>query len=79
MKTRSAFVAGLLLSPGLLSFAAKTASTGPDPDAILKDLYRAHDAEKGPFFDKENRTVLEHTSRRLCIEQLFGCRSCVHV
>ena len=43
----------------LISFAAKPASTGPDPDLILKNLYKAHDAQKGPFFDEENRTVLE--------------------
>ena len=49
----------LLFATALISFAAKPASIGPDPDAILKDLYKAHDAQKGPFFDKENRTVLE--------------------
>ena len=59
MNIRHASAAALLFVTALISFAAKPVSTGPDPDAILKSLYKAHDAEKGPFFDKENRIVLE--------------------
>ena len=56
---RPAFVTLLLFATALISFAAKPAFTGPDPDAILKNLYKTHDAQKGPFFNKESRTVLE--------------------
>ncbi len=39
--------------------AAKPESTGPDPDVLVKNLYKAHDAEKGPFYDRKNRAALE--------------------
>ena len=41
------------------AFAAKPESSGPDPDVILKNLYKAHDAQKGPFADRENRKLAE--------------------
>ncbi len=52
------FVVSLLCASTLLSLAAKPESTGPDPDVMLRDLYKAHAAEKGPFFNRENRAVM---------------------
>ena len=43
----------------LTAAAEKPHSSGPDPDAILRDLYKAHDAQKGPFFDRKNHKLLE--------------------
>ena len=40
------------------AFGAKPESTGPDPDVILKSLYKEHEAQKGPFADTKNRAVL---------------------
>ena len=59
MHTRFApiFLALLLATPA--AFAAKPESSGPDPDVILKNLYKAHDAQKGPFFDRENLKLAE--------------------
>ena len=53
----AAFIALLIAGP--TGFAAKPESSGPDPDVILKNLYKAHDAQKGPFFDRENRKLAE--------------------
>lgn len=39
--------------------AGNPETTGPDPAAILKQLYKAHDAEEGLFFDRENRSLAE--------------------
>ena len=59
MHTRlvSAVIALFIAAPD--SFAQKPESSGPDPDVILKNLYKAHDAQKGPFFDRENRKLAE--------------------
>jgi hypothetical protein len=38
---------------------AEAVTKGPDPDAILRDLYKTHDAQKGPFFDRKNRNLVE--------------------
>ncbi len=58
MKIRHAFAATAFLAAAAFSFAAKPESAGPDPDAILRSLYKAHDAQEGPFFNKENRKLL---------------------
>lgn len=57
MKIRRALLALLLVVATSTSFA-KPESKGPDPDAILRNLYKAHDANKGPFADKQNRAEL---------------------
>lgn len=49
----------LIVAAAVTCLAAKPPATGPEPDAVLKNLYKAHDAQKGPFFDKENRALLE--------------------
>ena len=58
MNIRTTSIALALLATITLSFGAKPESTGPDPDAILRNLYKAHNAQKGPFEDKENLKVL---------------------
>ena len=59
MNIRTIPIALALLATITFSFAAKPESTGPDPDAILKNLYKAHAAQKGPFDNKENLKVLQ--------------------
>ena len=58
MKIRHAFFA-LVLVAATLTIFAKPESKGPAPDAILKNLYKAHDASKGPFAERQNRAVLD--------------------
>jgi len=48
------FLAG---TAALCTVAAKPEA--PDPGAILKNLYKLHDAQKGPFFERKNRVLLE--------------------
>ena len=59
MHTRFALavIAFFIATPA--GFAAKPQSSGPDPDVIVRNLYKAHDAQKGPFFDRENRKLAE--------------------
>lgn len=53
-------LAGLaLLSTTLAGLAAKPKANGSEPDALLRDLYKAHAAEKGPFFERKNPRLLE--------------------
>jgi hypothetical protein len=59
MISRRAFSALLLCLVMPTLFAAKPESKGADPDTILKELYKAHDAEKGPFADRNNRALAE--------------------
>lgn len=58
MELRAVFVAAGLLAAVLTSLG-KPESSGPDPDAILATLYKAHDAESGPFSDPTDLAVLE--------------------
>lgn len=53
-----ALIAAFIVAAATDVMAAPEAS-GPEPDAILRNLYKAHEAEKGPFFDRENRAALE--------------------
>lgn len=58
MNIRLSVIAMLLLA-ALASFAAaKPESAGPDPDVILRNLYKEHDAQKGPFSDRKNHKLL---------------------
>ncbi|MDQ6810183.1 MAG: YbjP/YqhG family protein [Verrucomicrobiota bacterium] len=59
MNFRCDLFAVILLSATAICLGARPPSTGPDPDAILKSLYKTHDAQKGPFFNKEDRGALE--------------------
>ncbi len=59
MNIRQAFVGILLALATLTAFAGKPESKGTDPDAILRQLYKLHDAHKGPFFDGRNRSLAE--------------------
>jgi hypothetical protein len=58
MKARSALFALALLVISPQAYAATPEAAGPQPDVILRDLYKAHDAESGPFFERTNRAVL---------------------
>ena len=57
MNPRGLFATTALFAAALCSLAAKPES--PDPDAILKNLYKVHDTQKGPFFERKNRALLE--------------------
>ena len=59
MIIRQAFVGIFLALATLNTLAGKSETKGPDPDAILRELYKAHDAGKGPFFDRKNRNLAE--------------------
>ena len=59
MIIRHALVGILLALATLTALAGKPESKGPAPDAILRELYQAHDAQKGPFFDRKNRNLAE--------------------
>jgi hypothetical protein len=59
MIIRQAFVGILLALATLTGLAGKPESKGLDPDAILRELDKAHDAQKGPFFDRTNRNLAE--------------------
>ena len=59
MIIRQAFVGILIALTTLTALAGKPESKGSDPDAILRELYKAHDAHKGPFFDRKNRNLAE--------------------
>ena len=59
MIIRQAFVGILLALATLTALATKPESKGPEPDAILRELYQAHDTQKGPFFDRKNRHLAE--------------------
>lgn len=39
--------------------AEAPASQTTAPDALVKDLYKQHDADKGPFFQKKNRALVD--------------------
>ena len=59
MNIRTTSIALALLATASVSFGAKPESSGPDPDVIIKNLYKAHAAQKGPFADKENLKALQ--------------------
>lgn len=59
MIIRYAVVSTLLVTATLTTFAGKPESNGPDPDALLKSLYKTHEAHKGPFFDRKNHQLAE--------------------
>jgi hypothetical protein len=59
MIIRQAFVGILLALSTLTTLAGKSETKGPDPDAILRELYKAQDAGKGPFFDHKNHNLAE--------------------
>lgn len=59
MIIRQASVGILLALATLTALAGKPESKGPEPDAILRELYQAHDAQKGPFVDRKNRNLAE--------------------
>ena len=47
----------LILSFNLTLFAADKVAT---PEALVTELYKAHDAEKSPFFQAEDRALVDH-------------------
>ena len=57
MRMRHAVV-GILFAAVIGTALAKPESNGPEPDAILKSLYKAHAAQKGPFADRKNRRLV---------------------
>lgn len=50
----------LFVAAAAVSVAAKPESAGPDPDVILQDLYKAHDEQKGLFFDAQHQNLIDH-------------------
>ncbi len=61
MKIKIALFAVCLLTFGSINFAQtkKRATTIIAPDAVVKNLYTAHDADKGPFFQTKNRALVD--------------------
>ena len=58
MKSRVLLAAFAVVVAASAGFAAKPESSGADPDVMLRELYKAHDAEGGPFADRTNRKLL---------------------
>lgn len=58
MKLSYLLLSACLLSAGSLGHAQSPAS-GPDPDVVVKKLYAAQKAGTGPFFQTENRAVVD--------------------
>ena len=58
MKTDRLFPVALIIALSLVILAPSQAKES-DPDAVVKSLYKTHDASKGPFFQKENRAILD--------------------
>jgi len=49
------FVTLLLLCAATITTAQTTAAKPKSPDALVADLYRAHNAKRSPFFQTRNR------------------------
>ena len=58
MNTHRLFLAAFVVS--LSCILPSSQAKGPDPDAIVKSLYKAHDAQKGPFSQTNNRDLVDH-------------------
>ncbi len=58
MKLSYLFLSAWLISAGSLAHAQSQAD-GPNPDVIVKKLYAAQKAGTGPFFQTENRAVVD--------------------
>jgi hypothetical protein len=58
MNIGRAFLAVFLFAAPAVALASPE-SRGPDPEAIVKNLYKAHDAHKGPFSQTENRGLID--------------------
>ena len=48
----------LLASTAATAFAQATAPTAKSPEALVKDLYKAHDQKRSPFFQTKSRALL---------------------
>ncbi|MDQ2867812.1 MAG: YbjP/YqhG family protein [Verrucomicrobiota bacterium] len=48
----------VLIAVLLLMSAAFSCGETPAPAAIVRELYQMHDAETGPFFDRQNREMV---------------------
>lgn len=61
MKTRIILLAVCLLALGSTSFAQskKAAKTQMTPDQVVKNLYAAQKAGKGPFFQRKSRALVD--------------------
>jgi len=58
MKNNRLFPAALAVAISCIILAPSQAK-GPDPGAIVKSLYKAHDAQKGPFSQTKNRELVD--------------------
>lgn len=59
MNIRHLLAAIVFVVAATVSSAAKPESAGPDPDVILQNLYKAHDAQKGLFFDAQHQNLID--------------------
>lgn len=53
MNLRPILIVAAWLTTTVFSYGEATS-----PDAIVRDLYKLHNAEKGPFFDRQNRDLV---------------------
>lgn len=60
MKIKIVLLAVCLLMFGSIGFAQKKKpAAAAAPDAVVRNLYAAHDADKGPFFQSKNRALVD--------------------
>lgn len=52
------FVIVALLGVAALSAYSQTAPKTQTPEALIKDLYKAHDQKRGPFFQTKSRALI---------------------
>lgn len=57
--TLRSFCLLLLASPALLVLATEKDSPTPTPENLVKTLYAAHKADRGPFFQKKDRARVD--------------------
>jgi hypothetical protein len=58
MKIKSGLLVALFLGLSTIVSAQSKAKTST-PDAVVKDLYAAHNADRGPFFQTKNRALVD--------------------
>lgn len=59
MKIKNLFLAALVLAFASAGFAQSKKAAAAAPDAVIKNLYAAHRANKSPFFQTKNRALIE--------------------
>ena len=59
MKIKCSFLTTLLLAVTTVAFAQKKKTTATTPNIIVKNLYAAQKAGKGPFLQTKNRALVD--------------------